>query len=344
MCTHKIFGMAFCFLIVGLSAGTANAQNWADQLFEKRSHDFGYQARNSKLEYNFVIKNTLTRRLHIQSATPSCAVCTITKPEKDWLEPGESTVLKASIDTLKLTPGLRKDVTITVVFDQPSYATTRLDIHAIARSDVVFSQNEVALGTVKRGTSATKTINIEYAGSNDWTIDGASTSNPYVETELQETHRGNGLVGYRLTVTVKPDAPPGSIRDRINLGIKDAYNKSGVDVALQANVHADVSLSASAIDIGSVTPGSTTTKQVLVRAVKPCKIVEIDAAEGPIQIERPEEAKQLHILIVTLTASEQPGDVSQDFEIKTDMDGEAPLKLTVRAKVVPKPGPGTTAN
>ena len=344
MFTHKIVAASFCFLIIGTSAGTANAQNWADQVFEKRSHDFGYQARNSKLVHDFVIKNTLNRRVHIYSVTPSCAVCTVSKPEKDWLEPGESTVLKASIDTLKLQPGVRKDVTITVVFDQPSYATTRLDIHAIARSDVVFSQNEVALGTVKRGTPATKTINIEYAGNNDWTIDGATTSNPYLETELEETHRGNGLVGYRLAVTLKPDAPPGSIRDRINLGIKDAYNKSGVDIALQANVHADVSLSASALDIGTVTPGSTTTKQVLVRAVKPCKIVEIDGQEGPVQIERPEESKQLHILTVTLKAGEQPGDVTQDFEIKTDMEGEAPLKLKVSAKVVAKPGPGTTAN
>jgi hypothetical protein len=344
MFTHKAFAAVFCILIVGLSAGTANAQNWADQLFEKRSHDFGYQARNSKLEHNFAIKNKLNRRVHIQSATPSCAVCTLTKPEKDWLEPGESTVLKASIDTLKLQPGVRKDVTITVVFDQPSYATARLDLHAIARSDVVFSQNEVALGTVKRGTSATKTINIEYAGTNDWTIDGATTSNPYVETDLNETHRGNGLVGYQLKVTLKPDAPPGSIRDRITLGIKDAYNKSGVDVALQANVHADVSLSASALDIGSVTPGSTTTKQVLVRGVKPFEIVEIDGEEGPIQIEKPDAAKQLHILTVTLKAGEQPGDISQDFEIKTDMDGEAPLKLKVSAKVVAKPGPGQTAN
>lgn len=344
MLTRKIFGTSLCFLIVGLGAGTANAQNWAEQLFETRSIDWKYQARNAKLEHNFVIKNTLNRRVHIQSATPSCAVCTISKLEKDWLEPGESTILKASIETLKLQPGVRKDVIITVVFDQPSYATARLDLHAIARSDVVFSQNEVALGTVKRGTSATKTIDIEYAGSNDWKIDGASSSNPYVEIELEETHRGNGLVGYRLKVTLKPDAPPGSHRDRINLGIKDAYNKSGVDVALQANVHADVSLSASALDIGSVTPGSTTTKQVLVRGVKPFEIVEIDGAEGPFQIEKPDAAKQLHILTVTLKAGEQPGEVSQDFEIKTDMDGEAPLKLKVSAKVVAKPGPATTAN
>jgi hypothetical protein len=343
MFTRRVFGTAFCILIIGFGA-TANAQNWSDQLFEKRSHDFGYQARNSRVEHNFVIKNTLNRRVHIQSATPSCAVCTLTKPEKEWLEPGESTVLKASIDTLKLTPGLRKDVTITVIFDQPSYSRTMLDIHAIARSDVVFSQNEVALGTVKRGTPASKTINIEYAGSNDWKIDGASTSNPYVDTELVETHRGNGLVGYKLTVALKPDAPPGAIRDRINLGINDAYNKSGVDIALHANVHADVSLSASALDVGNLTPGSTTTKTVLVRAVKPCKIVEIDGEEGPAQIEKPEETKQLHILTITVKAGEQPGEINQDFEIKTDMDGEAPLKLKVSGKVVPKPGPGTTAN
>jgi hypothetical protein len=280
--------------------------------------------------------------LHIASVRPSCPVCTVTKPEKEWLEPGESTVIRASLNTRNVL-GF-KDVRIDVTFDQPSYAVTQLRLQCTGRSDIVFSENEVALGTVKRGQSASKTINIAYAGSNDWRIDGVSCDNPAIETELVEMRRGSGLVDYQLRVTVKPDAPPGAIRDRIWLGVKDAYNKSGIEVALNALIKADLSLSTSALDVGNVPSGSTASRQVIVRGVRPFKITDIHGDDGPIQIERPDESKQLHILTVTIKAADQPpGEVSQYFEIETDMKGEEPLKLTVSAKVV-RPGVGQTAN
>src|SRR5262245_708456 len=344
MFPRKLTTTGLWVAIVFLTARSASAQNWADQLVEKKFHDFGYVARNAKCEHDFVVKNTLNRRVHIASVRPSCPVCTVTKPEKEWLEPGESTAIKASLNTRNVL-GF-KDVRIDVTFDQPSYAVTQLKLQCTSRSDIVFSENEVGLGVVKRGHSATKTINIAYAGSSDWRIDGVSCNNPSVDTELVEVGRGNGLVNYQLKVTVRPDATPGVIRDRIWLGVKDAYNKSGLEVALNANIRADVSLSTSSLDVGSVSAGSTATRQVIVRGVRPFRITQIEGDDGPIHIDRPEEAKQLHILTVTVKAGDQPpGEVTQDFEIKTDMQGEEPLKLTVSAKpTAARASVGQTAN
>jgi adenosyl cobinamide kinase/adenosyl cobinamide phosphate guanylyltransferase len=329
---------------IGLFAGSARAQsqNWADQLVEKKSHDFGYVPRNGKYDHEFVVKNVTNRRVHIASATPSCPVCTITKPEKEWLEPGESTVIKASINTRSVLG--HKDVTITVAFDQPSRASTLLKLHCYSRSDIVFSENEIGLGVIKKGQSATKTISIAYAGTSDWRISGAACNNPAIDTELVEVRRGGGLVDYELRVTVKPDAPPGVIRDRVWLGVNDSYNKSGIEVALNATVRADVSLSTSALDMGNVAPGASTSRQVIVRGVRPFKITDIEGNDGPIHIDRPDEAKQLHILTATVTAGDQLGDLRQQFEIKTDMHGEEPLKLTVTAKVALRPGISQVAN
>jgi hypothetical protein len=270
MKTSALRLVAAWICLTGIYANAAQAQSWADQLFEKRSHDFGYVARNGKYEYGFAIRNTLNRRLHIASATPSCSACTIARLEKDWLEPGESMVLKAALNTRNVVGN--KDVVITVTFDQPSWAQTRLQLRCYSRSDNVLSENEVAMGVVKPGTPKTKTINIEYAGSNQWKIDGATSNNPAIDTELQETHRGGGLVGYKLTVSLKPDAAPGLIRDHITLGVNDAYNKAGLDIPVNAIIQADVSLSASSLDIGNVATGGTASKQILVRGVRPFKI------------------------------------------------------------------------
>jgi hypothetical protein len=342
MLSRRVSVAGLCVGIVFCIAGSARAQSWADQLIEKKFHDFGYVARNAKCEHDFVVRNVLNRRVHIASVRPSCPVCTVTKPEKEWLEPGESTVIRASINTRNVL-GF-KDVRIDVTFDQPSYAIAQLKLQCYGRSDIVLSENEVALGVVKRGQEASKTISIAYAGNSNWRIDGVSCDHPAIETELVETRRSGGLVDYQLKVSVKPDAPPGAIRDRIWLGVNDAYNKSGIEVALNANIKADVSLSTSALDIGSVSPGTTTTRQVLVRGVRPFRITDIESSDGPIHIDRPEDAKQLHILTVTLKAGDQPGELTQDFAIRTDMQGEDPLKLTVSAKLVAKSIGAQTAN
>jgi hypothetical protein len=45
------------------------------------------------------------------------------------------------------------------------------------------------------------------------------------------------------------------------------------------------------------------------------------------------------VLTVTLKNDQAPGEVSQDFEITTDIEGELPLKLTVSGKLVERPQP-----
>jgi hypothetical protein len=322
------FVVLFTFVLT-LAPSAARADAWCDQLFDTLRHDFGYVPKG-KCKKAFTITNKLNRRVHIYSVTPSCTICTAIKPEKEWLEPGESTVLEATIDTYHV-----KDfraVAVDVVFDSPYRGQSRLNLTVNSRTDIVFSPGEVAFGVVKRGTPSTRTLDIRYAGESTWKIASAVCANPAIETELVETRRAGIYVDYQLKVTLKPDTPAGVIRDRITLEINDAYNKT-IDVALHGMIQADVSLSPASLTLGSVPAGGAMTKQVLVRGVRPFKIVSIESDEGPFQIQKPEEAKQLHILTVTLPADRQPGDVAQHFTIATDMEGEPPLKLNVTAKL-----------
>ena len=336
MALRTSIGCGFWLVLLGVGTNHAFADGWADKLFDNTSHDFGYVARGERLQKAFTITNKLDRRLHIASATPSCSVCTLAKREKDWIEPGELTELIAELNTLGIN-GF-KSVTITVTFDQPFYGQAQLIIRCFSRSDIVINPGEAALGTVKKGTAAVRTITIDYAGDPNWKITSATSTNPAVEVELKETRRQgarypDGRVAYVMQVRLKPDAPPGPIRDRILLGINDAYNKS-IDLALQANVQSDVSLSPPTLSFGSVSSGRNTSKQVLVHGVRPFRILEIEGSDGPFKIRKPNEAKQLHVLTVELQDAQGTGTLSQDFKIKTDMEGEELLKLSVSANVI----------
>ena len=222
MAARTLFkSLAVLFVVAG-TAQSAHAQSWSDQLFDTRSHDFGYVARG-KLKTTFTITNKLKERLHIMSATPSCSVCTVAKPEKEWLEPGESTVLEAVLDAHRFT--LNKDVSIDVAFDRPQYGHTRLTLKAIARTDIVLSPGEFAFGTVKRGNAKSATMKIEYAGDPNWKIQAATSLNSaFDEPVLEEVQRSGGRVTYLLKLNMKDEVAPGSIPDRVMLTINDAYN------------------------------------------------------------------------------------------------------------------------
>jgi hypothetical protein len=331
MNVHRVACLTLVALLIGL--GPASAQNTTtyEQLFDKTSHDFGYVQRG-RVMVPFKITNKFAQRLHIASAVPSCRVCTVAKIENDTLAPGESTTLEAGFDTTLFTGP--RSVSVTITFDQPSYAQVRLQLVCNARTDIVIVPGDISFGTVKRGVAESKTMTIEYAGKSDWHLALRPGANSWLDLKLEEKHRGDGKVGYELSAALKPDAPPGLLRERVVLDVDDAYNKT-LEVAVQGTIQADVFLSPSALSFGTIHGSAAAAKNVLVRGapgVRPFKLVSIEASEGPFEIEVPEDTRPFHVLKVGLKAGQPKGPVSQRFDIKTDVDSE-PVRLTVTANL-----------
>ena len=63
------------FLATALIAGRATAQDWAREMFDHTSHDFGTVARGAKVEHRFIVENIYLEDAHIKSAKASCG-CT----------------------------------------------------------------------------------------------------------------------------------------------------------------------------------------------------------------------------------------------------------------------------
>lgn len=337
---HRVWRLsAWTCLAVLAFTESAHAQ-WAERLFDTLSHDFGTVARGQHVKKRFKITNTLSRPLHIASAVPSCRICSVAKLDRQWLQPGESVMLETGMQTIGFTGP--RSVSVTVTFDRPSYGRARLTLQCYSRSDVVLSPGELVLGTVKQGKPITRKMKIEYAGRPDWKIAAATCANRAIDVALEETHRGptagggHHEIGYLMTVSLKPEAPVGRIFDRIMLEVNDAYNKS-LDVVVRGTVQSQVTLLPTAfLSFGTVSLTNPSSKRVLVgRSSEPFKIVSIEEGQpGPFQINRPVLAKQLHTLKVTLKPDGRPGKVKQNFTIKTDLEGQRPLKLTVSATLV----------
>lgn len=79
--------------------------------FEKKEHDFGVIAADSKVTYTFNFKNTGESDLLISNAVGSCG-CTVPEFPKEPIKPGESGKMKVSFNSSGKTGNQQKTVTV----------------------------------------------------------------------------------------------------------------------------------------------------------------------------------------------------------------------------------------
>jgi hypothetical protein len=87
--------------------------------------------------------------------------------------------------------------------------------------------------------------------------------------------------------------------------------------------------------LGTVTPGETVTRSLVVRGTKPFRVLRVACGDDCFQFEPSDEAKPLHVIPVRFTASEAGGKVSAKILIETDLgqgaSGTVEATATIRA-------------
>jgi len=94
--------------------------------------DAGQVIKGEKINAKFVVKNTGKYPLVIAEISPSCSCTVMDKPEEP-IAPGESTVIKASVDTEKTGEGtLVKTVSLTCN-TEPSTTVVRIEATVVKK-------------------------------------------------------------------------------------------------------------------------------------------------------------------------------------------------------------------
>lgn len=327
--------------IVLFQASVAMAQQWAKRMFDHTSIDLGTVARGAKIEHIFTIENIYVEDVHIASVRSSCG-CTIPNIEKRLLKTYEKVPLRIELDTKNFTG--RKDVTVTVQFDQPFPAEVLLHVSMFIRSDVVFHPGNVQFGSVPQGTAAEQKVTVVYAGRPDWRILGVESPKPYLEAHWKELSRGLDpalgatKVTYELLVRLKPEAPPGRILEYLLLRTDDPNPKNAqIPLAVEGVVAPPVVVSPSPLSMGPVPAGATVTKPLVVQARQPFRILAIQAEGSAFEATPPQEAKPVHVVPVRFVAGQQPGKVIGQLRIQTDLPHSPVVEVAVEALVVRAP-------
>ena len=311
-------------------------QDWAKSMFDHTTHDFGVVARGAKVEHRFVIENGYEEDAHIQSVESSCS-CSKPTINKQLLKTWEKAEVLVTIDTRGFLG--RKDATIKVVFDQPFAAEVQLHVHSYIRSDIVVQPGAVLFGSLAQGAGATQTLSVTYAGRDDWRIVKVECANPSIEAKAVETSRSPGKVGYSLSVQLKPDAPPGYLRDPLVLVTNDYDARAArVPVAIEGLVISALTVRPSPLLLGATEAGKPVTRNIVVQGRAPFRILAIRSSDERFQCQAPSEAKAAHVLPVTFLAKDEKtssGVQNTKLRIETDMAGANVVEVGVSVQVAP---------
>jgi hypothetical protein len=319
-----------------LACSAAGAQQWAQEMFEVKKHDFGSVPRGAKAEYRFEIYNPFVEDVHIAGASSSCG-CTSVKVEKSTLKTYETGSILAHLNSDRFLG--KKGATITVRIDKPYPAQVRLQVKSYIRSDVVFEPGSVELGTVNLGEKKQQTVDVEYAGRSDWKITDLKTNNPHLHAEILDENRHQGRVRYRLMVELDPDAPVGYLHDRIVLQTNDYQNRE-VPLLVEGVVKSSIVVSPASLFLGKVDGGEEVVKKIVIRGDAPFRIKKIicDSSTFHFDFDPTEntEPRSLYIIPVRFKSNHPEANqrITEVIRIETDQGTTMP-ELPVYAEVSP---------
>ncbi|MCE9524793.1 MAG: DUF1573 domain-containing protein [Planctomycetales bacterium] len=302
----------FCLVF---ASSTLSAKEWAQKMFKITRHDFGHVAHGSKTDFAFEITNCYQEDVHIADVTTSCG-CTTPTITKNTLKTWEKGAIVATFNTRSYSG--QRNATIKVVIDKPFYAEVQLTVAGYIHNDVDFEPGSASFGDVDQGTASQKEITVSYYGRNPWQIKDVRSANDHLEVELGEPMKFADRVVYKMSVRLKDSAPAGYLHDTLSL-VTDDKNLPSVPVSVEGRIIPPLTVSPSSLFVGVIEPGTTVTKQLVVRAKKPFKILSVKCTDEAFQFKTGSDSKMVHLVPVTFKAGDKPGEIEQTIEIETDL-------------------------
>lgn len=316
ICRQFLRRLAAIVLAVSALALSADAadRNWAAEMFEKSSHDFGVVARGSDVSYRLKLKNKFEETVHIAEVRTTCG-CSAGEPSKETLQSLEEAYITIRLDTRKFTRG--KESNLIVVFDRPLPGRVQIPLKAYIRTDVVIEPGSIQFDDIDREKKQERKLKISYAGRNDWTIRDVKTQSDYVDAQVKETARGGGKVGYELIVRLKDGVPVGPLRQLVTLVTDDAKSPH-VPLLVEGNVRPEITVTPALVSLGTLRPGQTIPKSIVLRGKKPFDVESVTCrdAKDVFQVRLPQKAAVVQIIPLTITAPSKPGPLDEELTVK----------------------------
>jgi hypothetical protein len=180
-------------------------------------------------------------------------------------------------------------------------------------------------------------LTIDRINAQGWRFERMVSASRSLNAQLVETARNQGTVSYALTVSLKPDAPTGPVRDELRLISNDRETPS-IPIMVTAWVRGDLTAAPSVLSLGQIHSAAGAQGRFIVRSSRPFAIQSIEGAGDGFSASTPDVRRQTtHVVTVAYKPDEGTtrGDIRRVFRVHTDLPGELPLDLTATLHVAP---------
>jgi hypothetical protein len=91
-----------------------------------------------------------------------------------------------------------------------------------------------------------------------------------------------------------------------------------IPLQVEGNVISALTVSPAALTLGVVQPGQKISRNIIVRGKEPFRVTGVQCGDDCFQFDVGNEQKPMHLIPVSFTAGNEPGQVTQEIEIVTD--------------------------
>jgi len=292
--------------------------------------------RGVKVKHDFLMVNRLAEPITILNLRPSCG-CTSGRASASTAAPGQSVVIEAEMDTRNFVGPKSTVLFVTLITASGREGEARLGVSCHILSDIVLNPGSIDFGTVVRGQSPTQVLTIDRLSGAGWRFVRMVSASRALNAQLAETGRSNSTVSYSLSVSLKPDAPAGLLRDELRLISNDPETPS-IPIMVTALIRGDLTAAPSVLSLGQIHSSAGAQGRFIVRSSRPFAIRSIEGAGDGFSTSPPDATPQsMHVVTVAYKPEEGTtrGDIRRVFRVHTDLPGEPPLDLTTTLHVAP---------
>jgi hypothetical protein len=313
----------FCVVLtasVALTGRSIAEESWGAVMFPTKHHDFGRVALGANAEFRFELANIYDREVKLVNVRSSCG-CTSATSATPLLKPGEAGTILVRLNTSG--QYLReKSAVLSVQLETNINGARRMDtvqlfVSGYIRPDVVLTPGSVEFGAVSEGATARRTLQLEYTGRPGWALVKVERSQSFIHAQAEEIRRDRGEATYRLTVTLKENAPIGYVKDILRFTTTELQpgRTEPVEIVLpvQGVVVASLRAKPSPMSMGVLMPGETVGKNIVIRSDTPFQITNITASDPRFRFAFPDQESTVQIVSVSFSAGQIAAEQSRDI-------------------------------
>ena len=323
-------------------------------MFNVQRHDFGSVALGGDAEFRFELTNIYSSDVRLVRLHTSCN-CILPRFSTALLRPGETGAVIARLNTTG--QFLRNASSVLTVYLETTVSgsrqtdTVQLFASGFIRPDVVLTPGSIEFGAVAEGTSVERTLLLEYTGNPNWALMRVERSQPFIHARAEEVRREllagtpgqRASIAYRITATLKEDAPVGYIRDALRFTTNESLpgRTDPVEIVLpvQGVVTAPIQVKPSPMMLGILAPGEVVTKNMVIRSVTPFRVTDVSASDNRFRFAFSEQESTVQLVSIAFSAQRtppgQPLGIAEVIRISTNDPQQQTITVNVFARVVP---------